>query len=170
MYEKHENEQYFFDEATLDHLGNFLGQWSAPCCLCAPSLGKHLAERGVNVAILDIDKRFSATKGFRYFDIFRPEWLGTDFDLIFCDPPFFNVSLSQLFAAIRMLSQNNFEQTVLVSYLARRSKAITNTFASFKLQGTDYFPKYQTVRDTEKNRIEVFSNLSPELATAFAKT
>jgi hypothetical protein len=46
MYEKHENEQYFFDEATLEHLSAFVASWSSPCCLCAPMLGKHLEAQG----------------------------------------------------------------------------------------------------------------------------
>ena len=65
MYELHEREQYFFDEETLEHLTAFLGEWSAPCCICAPLLGRYAAERGVPVTILDIDERFAGVQGFR---------------------------------------------------------------------------------------------------------
>ena len=165
MYELHKNEQYFFDEKTLEHLADFLSQWTAPCCLCAPMLGKRLAEMGVNVTVLDIDERFKEVKGFRRFDIYRPDWIGIEFDVIFCDPPFFNASLSQLFGALRLLSRNDFSQPMLVAYLARRSNAIKGTFSRFELVNSGYFPSYQTVRESEKNRIEIFSNLSSELIT-----
>jgi hypothetical protein len=114
---------------------------------------------GVAVTILDIDERFRETPGFRRFDIYRPEWLGLEFDLIVCDPPFFNASLAQLFAAIRLLARNSFQQPVMISYLHRRSSAIEGTFAPFEIRPTGYFPDYQTVRKTEKNLVEFFSNL-----------
>ena len=159
MYERHDNEQYFFDGRTLEQLAEFVSSWTSPCCLCAPLLGQHLAELGISVTILDIDTRFAGTKGFRKYDLYRPEWLGTEFDLILCDPPFFNVSLSQLFSAIRMLARNDFQQQILISYLERRSEAVVNVFSPFRLSPTGYFPRYQTVRDTDKNRIEMFGNL-----------
>lgn len=159
MYELHEHEQYFFAEDTLKHLSDFISEFGAPCCVCCPLLGQRLAEMGVTVTILDIDERFRNTPGFRRFDIFRPEWLGVEFDLIVCDPPFFNVSLSQLFAAIRLLARNDFQQKILISFLHRRSSAILGTFTPFEIRPTGYFPAYQTVQKTEKNRIEFFSNL-----------
>ena len=162
MYERHENEQYFFNEKTLAHLTKFVSGFEAPCCLCCPLLGKQLAEQKVAVTILDVDDRFADLSGFRRFDIFRPEWLGDEFDLIICDPPFFNVSLSQLFAAIRLLARHDFSQPLLVSYLQRRASAIVGTFAPFNLRATGYCPSYQTVRDIEKNRIEFFGNLPAE--------
>ena len=94
MYELHENEQYFFDQETLEKLSNVLKQFNSVCCLCVPSLGEKLELEGREVRILDIDTRFQRLKGFCFFDIHRPEWIGETFDLIICDPPFFNVSLS----------------------------------------------------------------------------
>ena len=42
MYELHENEQYFFDERTLQQLADFVSTFGNPCCLCAPLLGEAL--------------------------------------------------------------------------------------------------------------------------------
>lgn len=162
MYELHENEQYFFDAPTLDHLANFVARWPSPCCLCAPLLGKHLAERGVAVTILDIDERFSVVPGFRHYDIYRPAWLDRKFGIILCDPPFFNVSLSQLFAAVRILSHHQFDQPLLVSYLQRRSEAILGTFSPFGLRPTGFCPGYQTVQASARNDIEFFGNIPEE--------
>ena len=120
MDERHENEQYFFDAPTLARLADFLSGWNDACCLCAPLLGQHLAHRGVAVTILDIDERFADTPGFRRFDIYRPERLAQRFSLILCDPPFRKISLSQLFAAVRVLSHYDFAQPLLISYLRRR--------------------------------------------------
>jgi|GEM_PF-1010075 len=160
MHERHEHEQYFFDQGTLDHLAAFASDWKSPCGLCAPMLGKRLAEEGVPVTILDIDSRFAGIPGYRRFDVYRPEWLGQEFDLIICDPPFFNVSLSQLFDAIRTLACNKFTQSILISFLSRRAPAIAGTFAPFEIRATGYFPSCQTVQKTEKNSIEFFGNLS----------
>jgi hypothetical protein len=159
VYELHENEQYFFDKPTLAYLADFVSQFENPCCLCAPLLGQELERRGAQVRTLDIDERFSSLRGFRKYDIYRPEWLGEEFGLILCDPPFYNVSLSQLFAAIRMLSRNDFTQPLLVSYLARRASNVIGTFARFGLQPTGYRPGYQTVRKLQRNDVEFFGNV-----------
>jgi hypothetical protein len=162
VYEIHRNEQYFFDDQTLDHLAGFLAGWPSPCCLCAPLLGQRLARRGVVVSVLDVDERFVAAPGFRRYDLYRPEWLDAEFGIILCDPPFFNLSLSQLFAAIRKLSHFRFDQPLLISYLHRRAASLLGTFAPFGLRPTGYHPTYQTVRACAKNDIEFFSNLSAD--------
>jgi hypothetical protein len=164
MHEQHEYEQYFFDRPTLAHLADFIEQGSTrPCCLCAPLLGQALVERGVGVTILDRDERFARLPGFRRYDLFRPHWLEKNFDLIVCDPPFFQVSLSQLFTAIRMLSHYNLSQPLMVSYLRRRSANLLGTFSPFNLSPTGYSPAYQTVQVLERNEIEFFSNLDETL-------
>lgn len=162
MDELHNNEQYFFDEPTLEQLAEFVSGWSRPCCLCAPLLGKCLARRGVDVTILDVDQRFAETRGFRTWDVCRPQWLATEFDLIICDPPFFNVPLSQLFTSIRLLARNNFEQSLLLFYLQRRDEAVTRAFARFGLAPTGYCPVYQTGQTVERNTVEMFGNLTDE--------
>lgn len=159
MYERHDFEQYFFDTPTLAHLTRFVAGWERPCCVCAPLLGRHLAQAGVDVTMLDVDERFQDVPGFQRYDIYRPTWLGTEFGLIICDPPFFRVSLSQLFHALRMLSRYDLSQPMLVSYLSRRSSAVTGTFAPFGVKPTGYFPGYQTVEKLERNEIEFFGNL-----------
>lgn len=158
--ELHRREQYFFDAATLGRLADAVAGFASPCCLCCPMLGRTLAGRGVPVTILDVDERFADAPGFERYDVYRPHWLARRFGLIICDPPFFTVSLSQLFTALRQLSHNDFTQPLLVSYLSRRANAILGTFAPFGLAATGYFPGYLTVRPTEKNRIEFFGNVA----------
>jgi hypothetical protein len=159
MYERHENEQYFWDEATIQTLADYAQQFPQPCRLCAPLLGVELAKRGVRTRILDVDERFAQTPGFQLYDVFRPQWLGEEFGLIVCDPPFWKVSLSQLFAAIRLLARHDYAQPILICYPSRRAANLMGTFARFNLQPTGYFPQYVTVQKVERNEIEFFSNL-----------
>ena len=163
MHERHEHEQYFFDEPTLARLADVVAEFENPCCLCAPMLGKALVERGVAVRILDLDERFAALPGFRRYDLHRPEWLGESFGVIVCDPPFFNVSLARLFAALRMLSRNDYRQPLLLSYLHRREAKLLQTFARFRLAPTGFFPTYQTVQPIKKNEIALYGNVEDAL-------
>ena len=159
MHEQHQREQYFFDQATLTRLADFVQGYASPCCLCTPMVGRELVRRGVNVTVLDSDERFADLPGFQKYDLYRPVWLGQSFDLILCDPPFFNVSLSQLFQAIRLLSRYNINQPLLICYLKRRETNLLGTFAAFNLKPTGYHPGYLTVQAVERNEIEFFSNL-----------
>lgn len=156
--EHHHREQYFFDEQTLDELAGFVGSFSSPCCLCAPMLGRELHRRGRVVTVLDVDRRFADLPGFIEWNLYRPRHLDREFDLILCDPPFFNVSLSQLFTAIRLLCRFDLTRRVMISYPLRRQNAILGTFAPFNLRPTGYRPGYLTVQKCEKNEIEFYAN------------
>ncbi len=159
MDELHSNEQYFFDSDTLNQLATFLEGWANPCCICCPMLGKALESRGIDVTILDIDERFSSLKGFQKYDLLRPEWVSKKFGIIICDPPFYNLSLSRLNYALKMLSHHDYSQPMMVAYLKRRQKAVLRAFSKFNLQPSGYYPGYETVQDCPKNEIEFFSNV-----------
>jgi hypothetical protein len=159
VFELHRREQYFFDPPTLARLAGFLSGYARPCVLCAPLLGREAAARGLPVRLLDLDERFAAVPGFRRFDLYRPEYLEETFDLIICDPPFFRVSLSQLFTAIRTLSHFDYAQPLLVSYLTRRGANLMGTFSRFGLAPTGFRPTYQTVDTRGRNAIEFYGNL-----------
>src|SRR5437868_1962621 len=115
MEERHEREQYFFDAATVRVLADFVGSFERPCCLCAPTIGRELHRRGRAVRVLDVDERFSDLSGFLAWDLYRPRHLDEEFDLVLCDPPFFNVSLSQLFSAVRVLCHFDLTKPVMIS-------------------------------------------------------
>ena len=166
MYEHHRREQYFFDPPTLTRLADFAQTFARPCCLCAPMVARELAGRGVTVRLLDTDERFASLPGYQHYDLYRPAWLDETFDLILCDPPFFRVSLSQLFVALRTLSHFDFEQPLLLAYLTRRSDRLLGSLALFNLAPTGYFPGYQTVDTSDKSRIELYSNLPGERLAA----
>src|SRR4051794_19682225 len=62
MYEQHQAEQYFFDNATIETLANWVAGFENPCCLCTPMIGKRLESLGVNVTTLDSDDRLPRSK------------------------------------------------------------------------------------------------------------
>lgn len=158
MYEIHANEQYFFADETVKALSDLLTRYENPCALCAPSVGRVVAAQKHPVTVLDIDERFEEVAGFHHYNLARPEHLDGRFDLILCDPPFFNISLSQLFTALRLLSHFDLSQRLMVSYLTRRADAVESVFAPFNLRRTAHHPAYQTVRKCERNDIVFFTN------------
>ena len=115
--------------------------------------------RGRAVTCLDLDERFAHLPGFRRYDVKRPDWLGERFGVILCDPPFFNVSLSTLRAALRQLAHHDASQPLLLGYLKRRAAAVESTFSEFGLRATEERFGYETVVESEKNDIVLFSNL-----------
>lgn len=156
--ERHEREQYFFDDATIAAVANMLAPMGRVCVLCAPMVGAELERRGCDPVVLDVDERFSGLCGFRRWDIYRPTHLEERFDVMFADPPFFNVSLSQLFTAVRLLARFDISQRLAITYLSRRRDAILGTFAPFQLRPTGFRPTYRTVDTAERNEIELFAN------------
>ncbi len=162
MYEQHKLEQYFFDAPTIQHLADFVAQYKTPRCLCPPMLSTELEKRDIAVRTLEIDERFTTLNGYRQYNMYRPEWIGAAFDLIVCDPPFINISLSQLFTALRILSHYDYSHPLLVAYLARRGANLMHSFHRFNLQPIGYKPGYLTVQKTERSEIEFFGNLDAE--------
>lgn len=169
MNERHELDQYFFVPETAAHLAAFAARFVYPCCLCAPTVGALLAEQKVGARVLDIDERFAATPGFLHYDLYRPHPIDETYSLILCDPPWDRVSLSQLFAAIRMLSQDD-RQPLLISHPRERGANLMGTFAPFRIVPTGYFPRYVSVQKHARDGIELYGNLSAELHEALART
>jgi hypothetical protein len=162
--ENHQQEQYFFDARTITELSALLDGFANPCCLCAPMLGAELHRRGRGadsggvVRVLDIDERFAHLPGFVRWDLRRPRYLAERFGVIFVDPPFFGLSLGRLRRAVRTLAGFDPGVRLAITYLHRRRDAILGAFAPFNLRPTGYFPRYASVQDSSRNRIELFAN------------
>jgi hypothetical protein len=75
------------------------------------------------------------------------------------DPPFFSVSLSELFKAIRYLSQGEESQPILFCHLVRFADDIIERFARYCVEPIAYYPGYQSVQN---NGIQFFGNLGAE--------
>lgn len=158
LQERHELEQYFFDRRTIADLSSLIRAHTSPLLLCAPTLARALAQEGRHVWALDIDDRFAALPGYTRWNIRRPTPVDFQPTLIFCDPPFFSVSLSDLFRAVRLLANFDFTTPIAISYLTRRARAIESVFSPFHLRATGYRPTYQTVKNIQRNDIQVFAN------------
>lgn len=163
MLELHAREQYFWDDATVSRLADVAARFENPCCLCAPLLGQELERRKIACSTLDVDERFAHVKGFTKFDVYRPTWQSAEFGAIFCDPPFWIVSLSQLFGAVRLLARHDYATPLAICFPTRRGANLGATFHRFGLKATRFFPTYKTVNTREEhNRIEFFANFSFE--------
>ena len=121
-------------------------------------LNHELRRRNVSAHVLDIDERFIDEANFKRFDLYRPTFQTQKFGVIICDPPFWNVSLSQLFAAIRLLSHHDTAQPLAICYPTRRAQNLCGTFAAFDLKPTSFFPKYVSVQSAARNEIEFYAN------------
>ena len=159
MRENHAREQYFFTPETAERLADLLAPYERPCCLCAPTVGRLLAEREKPCAVLDVDERVADVPGFRRWDVARPRPLDATFDALLCDPPFFTVNLGQLFRAIRLLAKFDVRLPLFITGLRRRSRALIKAFAAFDLKPTGLILSYVTVQEVEKNAIELYSNV-----------
>jgi hypothetical protein len=158
MDELHQHEQYFWDDATVGLLTDRMQRFVKPCCLCAPLVGRELERRGHSCRTLDRDQRFADLTGFACYDLYRPQWRDEEFDVLICDPPFWKVSLSQLFGAVRLLSHYNWRQPLAICYPQRRASNLCGAFARFDLAPTGIFPTYRTVQMRPTDRIEFFAN------------
>jgi hypothetical protein len=162
MRERQEIEQYFFDRVTLDHLARLAARFPNPCCLCTPSLGAELESRDVEAVTLDIDERFAHLRGFRRYDVLKPEALDDRFGIILCDPPFLSITMPQLCDVMRLLSHGDYHRPIIVNYWVSKSRDITSAFASFGLKPTGYRPTYTSIQNTGRNAMQLYSNLGPE--------
>ena len=162
MKELHENEQYFFTKEFEDQYVQLIVDYysnSTICCVCCPMIGKRLVEAGLDVTILDIDERFSSYSQFKCYDITKPKYLDIHFDVIICDPPFFNVSFGKLKKALQMLSHYDMNTAVILTYLLRREDTFIRKFSEFNLHRMNRQPQYQTVDVTDPKRdIRLYTN------------
>lgn len=156
--ENHSREQYFWDSETVGALADVLEAFKHPCCLCTPTVGLELLRRERLVTILDIDERFAHLPGFQLWDLMKPTVVRKDFDVLLVDPPFFNVSLSKLFKALRLLCRFDPSRKIMVAWLKRRESALLSRFASFSLRATGIKLGYESVERCAKNEIELYTN------------
>lgn len=155
--ENHDNEQYFFTDDTRNKIVDIALKYDKVCCICCPTIGEELENHGHDVTILDIDIRFNYLSGFQYWDIRTPTYIDDKFDLIIMDPPFFNVSMTEIRKSLQMLTHYDISNTkLMISYLTRREKALISGLKVFKLKPMDFIPEYNTVDVTDPKREIMF--------------
>lgn len=154
---KQQLEQYFFDKETVRHLADILSLFSNPCCLGAPTVALELCDRGLACSLLDKDGRWGSYPGYVRYDIHQPKRLGQRFGIILTDPPFFEVTVQELFKAIRYLSDGDEAQQLLICHLVRRREDIVKRFRRYGVSPIEYYPGYCSVAN---NGIRLFGNVT----------
>eukprot|EP00762_Andalucia_godoyi_P008432 ANDGO_04646.mRNA.1 hypothetical protein EMIHUDRAFT_221672 len=164
--ERHDLEQYFWTQDTVFRLMAAMAHETDCCCLAVPSLCHAWHLKGRDEPLLDIDTRFSYLPGFRYFDIRHPESTYDEhssenaFRVIAFDPPFFYISMEQLFHAVCVIAKNDFRNTkLLVTFLKREEPLLLKTFAPFRLARTNFPVQYAAVKSNKWTNYALYSNI-----------
>jgi hypothetical protein len=155
-----ELQQYMFHESCLTALADLVDGYQNPCCLCTPTLGRKLAQRGRVVRVPDVDDRFADLPGFRRFDVHAPENIDEAFDVIISDVPFLDFPLARMFDLIAKLSQGNFNQKLLMTYASQAGWKLVDSFQPFGIVATGYYPPYAL--EPDQKFVEFFGNLGEE--------
>lgn len=143
MQENHQREQYWFNEPTLKRLGQLVGQYDDAVALCCPMLGQYMVDRKVTPpTVLDIDPRFEGEHWFKTWNIHRPAKLSFKPKLVIVDPPFKTIKLDRLWAALRVIVDDDFTTPVVFSWLKRTENRLLGVFSQYGMQPTGLVPGY----------------------------
>eukprot|EP00956_Cyclotella_meneghiniana_P004719 scaffold5825_cov62-Cyclotella_meneghiniana.AAC.4 len=138
--EDHRYEQFFYDEATTNELYQLVKLYHRPLLICNPSLAV-LAERdGREYKLLDRDTRFDFLGGYEEFSLTEPHWIKDyNFDAVFIDPPFANVTPEQVAKCLRLISADWCP--LWIAYNSRREEKLLDALNS--LDCPDIVPKWR---------------------------
>ena len=87
-----------------------------------PSIAAKLDSSGEDYLLLDRDERFSTLRHYEPFDLRSPKSVPYDFDALFLDPPFANVTPAELAEAVAELCGDR-QVPLFVGYNAKRRRA-----------------------------------------------
>ena len=71
-------------------------RFEKPLLVCVPSIAAKLDANGEDYLLLDRDARFATLRHYEPFDLRSPKSVSYDFDALFLDPPFANVTPEEL--------------------------------------------------------------------------
>jgi len=161
--ERRDLEQYFWNQGTVERLMKALEYTGDCCCLTTPTLAHKMHETGREETLLDIDTRFEYLPKYRYWDILKPAPVdagnGKPFHIIVFDPPFFYISLAQLYTAVLEVCKNDTSTKLMLGFLKREEPALLKTFAAFNLKRTNFVLEYATVKENKWTNYCLFSNV-----------
>jgi len=128
--EEHNYEQFFYSESSTKKIYQLVKSYSTPLLLCNPSLAVMADEDGIDYLLLDRDKRFKFLKRFKEFSLTEP-FLITSFayDSIFIDPPFANVTPSQLVRCMKLMGKKErLSAPIFIAYNSKREEELIAAF------------------------------------------
>ena len=157
--ENRTSEQYFWTSKMVRKLLSALLLDINICCLATPSLALMLNESSTNNQfLLDCDERFSFLPNYVKFDFLKPNAVEQDFDVIVCDPPFFQIPLEKIENSIEILSKKNFKTKILITFLKREEMNLIRVFEKFDLRPTKFNVEYARVDAGKWKNYGLYSN------------
>ena len=134
--EDHRYEQFFYDEGTANQLYQLVDMYDKPLLLCNPTLAVLAEKKNRPYLLLDRDRRFDFLSGYRPFSLTEPYLITDyDYDAVFIDPPFANVTPEQVARCLRLMAADRVP--LYVAYNSRREDALLkamNTLDAPKLE------------------------------------
>lgn len=159
--ERTDLEQYFWSTETVNKLVKSLEYMENCCCLTTPSLGHGFHVSGREEVVLDIDRRFEYLPKFRYFDILYPNAIENEvFRIIIMDPPFFYISMAQIYDAVMCITNGSTTNTkLMIGFLKREERQLLEVFHAFNLKQTTFQLEYATVKPNKWKNYALYSNV-----------
>lgn len=155
--EDHAHEQFFFSDETCQRLVKLASRYRRPLLLCTPSLAEALEARSRPYILLDRDRRFAHLRGYQRFDLRSPHLVFEDFDAIFADPPFSNISLAQLAGTVDALARCAPSRPDLyLCYINTREAELLRCFGDFPLRRYAGALGYRSVKASTQARIFLY--------------
>jgi len=138
--EDHRFEQFFYSDAAANQIYQVVDLYDRPLLLCNPTLAVMAEKKSKEYKLLDRDTRFNFLDGFQEFSLTEPHLVTDyDFDAVFIDPPFANVTPDQVARCLRLMGAN--QVPLWVAYNSRREEKLLG--ALNKLDCPDLEPKWQ---------------------------
>lgn len=157
--EKREYEQFFWTSGTVKKLMDSCQYITECCCFTTPSLAEGFSKIGRDEKLLDIDERFSYMPRFEKFDIKNPHSIDESFNVIVIDPPFFNVTIKELFDATNIITGNNFNTNIIIAFLVRFEYPLLETFKPYGISETSATPEYAHIKPNKWKNFKLYSNI-----------
>jgi len=128
--EDHNYEQFFYSKSSTESIYQLVKSYSKPLLLCNPSLAVMAEEDGIDYLLLDRDKRFTFLKRFKEFSLTEPFLVTSyEYDSIFLDPPFANVTPSQLVRCIKLMgTKQRLSAPIFIAYNSKREEELIAAF------------------------------------------
>lgn len=138
--EDHRYEQFFYDEQTANQIYQVVDLYDRPLLLCNPTLAVIAEKKSKEYKLLDRDTRFHFLEGFQEFSLTEPHLITNyDFDAVFIDPPFANVTPDQVARCLNLMGAD--QVPLWVAYNSKREEKLLD--ALNKLDCPDLEPKWQ---------------------------